>query len=159
MNIYVRTPRVNEWSDAERSTLERMWGEGYSASEIEKVLPGRSRSAVLGFRKRIGLPGRDTKHRANNAKPRAPRQKLPRPPKFYERIERAPAIAKANVWKPLPDTQPISILDRKQHQCAFPYDQKTEPGVTLYCGQPIVEGCSYCATHARVVFRPRKVAA
>lgn len=158
MNIYVRTPEAGGWTDAERSTMERMWGEGYSASEIAKAIPGRSRSSVLGLRQRLGLPGRKTTHRSNNAKPRAPRPKQPRqprPPKFYQKIERAPSIAKANLWKPLPDTQPISILDRKHDQCAFPLDGKVEPGVSLYCGQPIVEGCSYCAAHARVVFRPR----
>lgn len=84
------------WTDDRVKILERLWREGVSGGLIAKQLGGVTRNAVIGKAYRLGLPPRDTEHRAERFKreaaprllsrERIARIRTPRQPK--PRIER-----------------------------------------------------------------------
>jgi hypothetical protein len=45
--------------------------------------------------------------------------------------------------------KPISIWMLAPGQCRWPIEGR---GAVLYCGEPVVTGCSYCATHRALAF-------
>jgi len=47
------------WPADEEAKIRKLWDEGLSGSEIARKLPGRSREAVLGKARRLGLKDRD----------------------------------------------------------------------------------------------------
>ncbi|WP_313103367.1 GcrA family cell cycle regulator [Brevundimonas sp.] len=48
-----------EWPDRQVEILRKMWTEKKTATEIANCLPGKSRAAVLGKARRLGLEARD----------------------------------------------------------------------------------------------------
>lgn len=48
-----------EWPDRQVEILRKMWAEKKTATEIANCLPGKSRAAVLGKARRLGLEARD----------------------------------------------------------------------------------------------------
>lgn len=66
------------WPRPQVETLKTLWIEGKSASEIAKVLPGRSRCSVIAKVHRLGLAGRGTPAQLARRAPAAPEVKRDR---------------------------------------------------------------------------------
>jgi GcrA cell cycle regulator len=60
-----------EWTAETIEALRRLWGDGYSASQIAKELGGISRNAVIGKAHRLKLPPRPSPIKRNPEKARA----------------------------------------------------------------------------------------
>lgn len=138
-----------DWTQEQVMTLTRMWGEGYSASQIAHEMPGRTRNSIIGKVSRLGLPAR-----ATNVYPIPRRARLdstPRPQGY----KNARQIAQEAVWLPLENTTPVTLLDRKRSQCAWPLDLPHAIGAGLVCGEPVHREQSYCAAHCRAAYLPR----
>lgn len=92
------------WTDDRVEILEKMWGEGKSASQIAKELGGVTRNAVIGKVHRLGLSNRATpaKAKAKTDKPAAKDK-----PKT---AAKKPAPSKAAQTKDNPVEQPVVKL-------------------------------------------------
>ena len=92
-----------QWSDERTATLQKLWAEGLSASQIAKQLGGVSRNAVIGKVHRMGLPYRATSSRpAKRSTPRTRAHLAPR--RFRKAVEFKPARP------PIPDgLKPVDL--------------------------------------------------
>lgn len=130
-----------------------------SASQIAAAIPGATRNAVIGVihrsRGQIRLrrqpdqnsstPGRARVQRGHH--PKGSPDRIIRPikvaPKTAEEIFHAPA------WKPLPDTEPVSLLNRAPDGCRWPV---TVEGKTLFCNCHVPKRADklvYCDAHMK----------
>lgn len=44
-----------DWNDANIAIIRRMWGNGFSASQIAEIIPGATRNSIIGKAHRLGL--------------------------------------------------------------------------------------------------------
>lgn len=87
-----------EWTEEEQQTLERMWTEGASITEISAALPGRTPRSVSEKRRKIGLPARATSAVVRREAAAAPAADAPLPPEAASHEmseEAAPAAPEA----------------------------------------------------------------
>ena len=133
------------WTDQEASVIRDHWGKGKSASEIAKMLPGRTRSAVIGKASRMGL-----------AKPR-----MIADPATGLKAKVIPATAdncgspKVFISQPAPprEPDPIEALTTLgsvgYHQCRWPMGEPALGADMPMCGRRTDETASYCPHHAK----------
>lgn len=153
--------RATSWTDEDIATVERLWNEGLSASEIAaKINAGKrfdkkTRNAVIGKVHRLGLSGRYVEHR-KAAPVRASITSMSSGQKS-KAVKKVSPLALVPV-EPLPaeDTPPanlIALVDLDPHQCKWVYgDPKTKDHGC--CGKQQVIGLPYCIDHARRAFQP-----
>lgn len=147
-------PAGDAWNEREETTLNRLWLEGLSASQISKQLDGRSRNAVIGRIHRLGLAGRARINGANQNKIKG------------ARLRTLPVKRTAPITKPLKaerlatDLAIIKALPAlgadlgEATGCRFiPGDPAHDPRV---CGRATTVGGVWCAQHARLVYVPSK---
>jgi len=132
------------WSHEEDETFKAMWLEGKSAAQISRVLPGRTRNAVLGRVFRLGLPQRVSSIGAARA-PRvapAPRIVAPKPVALPADEEQDPG----------PMDPPLTTLTVRDHHCKWPYDAARSD--YHYCGQPPKDDHPFCPYHCGKAYQP-----
>ncbi len=164
------------WTDDELAKVKMLWPTGKSASEISRVLPGRSRAAVIGMVHRLGISHREKpevpttraptvkrdRYAGNGLNARSGKTSKAKPfdltksktdstPK--QRSEKAAAgrviIKKAS--DPANDNA-IPLIGRRFGQCPWPVGTPLRASEQLACGAPIYEGvekCAYCLAHAK----------
>jgi hypothetical protein len=49
----------------------------------------------------------------------------------------------------------LTIEDLKSKDCRWPAE--TQNGETLFCGEPVLNDCPYCALHAAIAYNKRKM--
>lgn len=152
-----------DWSDDEIESLKAHWADGLSAGQIARVMPGRSRNAIIGKVHRLGLMGRATTN--NPAGPRVP--KAPRIPKARRApvtpSERQKTIAaQAAIAHPEParldNGKLIGTADLSEGHCRWPHGDPGAPDFH-FCGQAQVKDRSYCDFHNRRQWSPSQAAA
>lgn len=142
---------MNYWTEADKASLAKMWGEDMSAAEIAKALGKISRNSILGMANRMGLP----KHQgvANKKRLETPRMPVstfvprpktpPKPPTYSESM--ATVVTSSGT----------SLLDIKDNQC-HAIIGRDSGFLTRYCGAPVKEGSWCCPNHyARFYNAPR----
>lgn len=67
------------WTDDRVTLLRKLWGDGFSASQIANELGGVTRNAVIGKAHRLGLSGRPNANRGGGSRPRAERARKAEP--------------------------------------------------------------------------------
>src|ERR1700737_2258139 len=122
------------WNDERVETLKKLWGEGFSASQIAAQLGGVTRNAVIGKVHRLGLAGR-----GNTALAQA-----------YD-IEFEPEPELSNNVIPL--GQRRSLLELTENTCRWPIGDPGNPDFFFSGGQTI-SSLPYCAYHARLAYQP-----
>jgi hypothetical protein len=128
------------WSSPEIETLTTDWLSGLSAALIGQKLQ-RTRSAVCGKVKRLGLPlGTSTRVKAQATPSK------PKPPKSV--------VVKKPDDVPLPPSKPVRLFDLRKHHCRALLDT-SDASNPLYCGAPVVRNehgtrLSYCAKHCQI---------
>lgn len=160
------------WSPEERETVERLWHEGKSASQIAAVLPSkRSRNAVIGLWNRMGLKrapealrearrhGWRVHGNVHGRKPKAPRPK--RPTSKDEGIIRRARFLAAQKPEPVPAVAEVPTtakpwILREYGECAYPVAGTGAD--TFSCCQPVKDGKPYCAGHWRIMHAPKPAA-
>jgi hypothetical protein len=143
------------WTRPEFVVLKNNWGK-LSAFELMKLLPGRSRSAIIGAAHRAGLTA--------GPKDARTKQKLVPPPIRSHSIVPNKSIAKSigmaakappmpteplpkeAAFDPLPGSTPVHIYDLEPHHCRWP------TGHWLFCGCEKTDG-PYCAAHQQIATR------
>ncbi len=146
-----------EWSDERIAQLRELWTAGHSASVCGKTL-GCTRNAVIGKVHRLNMP-----KRLSTAAPRAKAK-----PKKYVSGQFRKSRAKQNVVPfygatqpvtrtvampaPLPpNCEPVRLLALFNEACHYPVGEATGER-QMFCG--MATGATYCAYHARVMYRP-----
>lgn len=143
------------WTDERIETVKRMWVDGYSDKQIAaEIGGGLSRNAVIGMRRRLGLPPRRLtspfRGRSSTAKPKR------RNPVSYRAIGNAALKLESapDAVCDLPaDESPcaVTILNLTAETCRWPLGEPT--AAMLYCGAEPFPGYSYCARHCRMAYR------
>lgn len=148
------------WAPDQMDSVKVLWLGGASYSEIQKHFPGRTRSAVAGLVKRMGLPPRKTteenrvKIKVSHRKAREKMEKSnPKPPTRHEMKGEAIApLAGIGVSiEALENTCTIT-------QCRYPYGE-IGTDTFHFCGNKTKEMTSYCPEHFRLCFQPLKIGA
>jgi hypothetical protein len=134
------------WSSPEIETLTRDWLSGLSATLIGQKLQ-RTRSAVCGKVKRLGLP------LGTSQRVKASKQKSPKPPPTPK-----PLVNKSDDV-PLPPSKPVRLFDLRKHHCRALLDT-SDARNPLYCGAPVARNeygtrLSYCAKHCEIFYQRR----
>lgn len=149
------------WTDERSALVERLWAEGYSASEIAARLPDVTRNAVIGKVHRLGISRRQKGHvrgvRVQSAVSiRTRKENTGLNGLTLQRAKKAREIAaaRAPVIEPIKPVDPpkggITIMQLKDHHCRWPLG---EPAFDMkYCGATVVLA-PYCPEHAKRAFQ------
>lgn len=131
------------WTDERVALLKKLWGEGFSCSQIAKRIGSTTRNGVIGKIHRMGLPGRPTTHRARNR----PKPKT-RPLGWFKPVSRIPIPT-----DPLPprhetDIARVSFIDLIDGKhCKFIPGNPTGPYEPQFCGLDALPNSPYCHAH------------
>lgn len=161
--------KVSVWSEDEDNFIRANYGR-LSALGCASQLPGRTRNAVIGRAKRLGMcadsgrPPRVVVHRVQRVDDRPASVKRVVNPLGGKTVTRSaglgltkqveltgePTLDLPNLW-----CEPVSIIDRKSDQCCWPLDGNP----ALFCGLPRFETppygeTQYCRAHYFVSVKP-----
>jgi GcrA cell cycle regulator len=146
------------WTEERVALLQKLWGQGYSASQIANQLEGVTRNAVIGKIHRLGK-------RPESATAR------PRPAFVANHARRRPATVEARRTAPQPQPSPdwaarpfrraVMLLDEpglatcatlEANMCRWPIGDPDEAGFS-FCGRSVDGQKSYCQGHSRVAYK------
>ena len=152
------------WTSERIELLKKLFDAGLSCSQIAGEI-GTTRNAVIGKMHRLGLSRPKSLFVDRIKAPRAAKD-VWRPKALRPRIrglsieaqrERLRTAYPGRVRSEAPVESPhkCSLLELAPAQCRWPI---SEPGSQEFgfCGNPAVDGFSYCAGHARLAYRPRR---
>lgn len=135
------------WTKEEDAFLRHCITEKMSAGQIAKVMPGRSRNAIMGhvFREKIKL---------HNTRPDSVKLKLKGIKKpLRKKPERIPfkesIYIESNVFSS-PTPNMVKLYDLKSGQCVCPIHQGH---LIMFCGSDVLEGYPYCQEHKNIFYR------
>jgi GcrA cell cycle regulator len=140
------------WTEERVELLQRLWGQGLSASQIASQLQGVSRNAVIGKIHRLAKRSetktarvRASGFRAPVARRRpAPEARRVTPPDWAFRPHHRPILVEE------PGLATCSTL--AAHMCRWPIGDPDTSDFT-FCGQPADGSRPYCEGHARVAYK------
>ena len=145
------------WTEERIELLQRLWGQGYSASQIANQLQGVTRNAVIGKIHRLGKRNESKTARVRTNGFRAPVARRPASPAPHGPETRRTA---APDWALRPH-RPIFLVEEPglatsttlaAHMCRWPIGDPDESGFS-FCGQPSQGGRPYCEGHSRTAYR------
>ena len=154
------------WTAERLELLNKLWGEGLSASQIAAEL-GVTRSAVLGKCHRLGLA---RKASTEVSSPRSQQASRPLDPPATAELAMEPGPKPVtNTASHQPAEQPrghsrpveagslgpkgLTIMELREGTCRWPLGDPTTPEFR-YCGGGAVPGLPYCAQHAQIAYLP-----
>jgi len=152
------------WTSERTELLKKLFDAGLSCSQIAGEI-GTTRNAVIGKMHRLGLsrpkdlfPARLKARRLpkDTWRPKALRPKIPGLSISAQReMLRAAYPGLADNGSLVESPHKCSLLELSLTQCRWPI---SEPGCSDFgfCGNPSVDGFSYCSGHARLAYRPRR---
>ncbi len=160
------------WTEQQIEALKKMWGHGYSASDIAKALgEGMTRNAVIGKAHRLKLsagPGTTVTRQEKTvsvggsviptmtkvAKKRAMLRPLPpvQQPDILVKTSLPPREPTIRPIETLKKAEGIAVTKAGEHHCRWPIGDPRSPDFR-FCGCKTVEGLPYCADHARIAYQ------
>lgn len=160
-------PKECFWNEERDAKLKKLHADGYSCSQIARMLNAVSRNAVIGRVSRLGLPGRVTGRKSGTALRLYGKMGLKAKGKNTPRTKVKPfPVAPKLPVLPIPpaaeyDRARVSFLELDKHHCKWPVGDPQGAGhdKPLFCAEKRIPGSSYCyAHHARayVPVRPRQ---
>ena len=140
------------WTDAENAILREKCRLHYSAGQLRVFLPGKSRNAIIGRLKRMGLStGNRQGDNSVTAKTKAKRTN--------RKVVVAPAVVpEPFVARPARDAQPrlLSFLELREGQCRYIVSESLAAYEVVYCGADAVGETSWCGPHYRLCHQPSR---
>ena len=141
------------WTEERIELLQRLWGQGYSASQIASQLQGVTRNAVIGKLHRLNKRSEAKAARARTGAFPAPVVARRRPAPEARRITPPD-------WAFRPHGRPILVEEPglatcstlSAHMCRWPIGDPDLSDFT-FCGQPQAGARPYCETHSRVAYK------
>lgn len=139
---------VAGWTPERVETAAARWREGWSATQISKVL-GLSRNAVMGKIHRMGLTARDQPSEPGKRHPKAnpltKRPKTKKPP-LLSVVPQEERIELAFAWQPLPGSSPRPWEERG-NGCKWPIDVANAEVMHACCQPKDGDHPNYCRPH------------
>jgi GcrA cell cycle regulator len=153
------------WTDERIALLKKLWEDGLSCSQIAARLGGDiTRNAVIGKRKRLGIPDRGMDR---------PRMRRGKPPAnahlFNGRLSKGGASKSASkiadqppppvpyIEAPTTDIATRTLATLERDECRWPIGDPKSPTFG-YCGCKKIPGKPYCEPHDKRAFTPVVVA-
>jgi GcrA cell cycle regulator len=142
---------MSGWTDERIKILTHMWADASnSASQIGAEI-GVSKNAVIGMRKRLGLPARRDGRPVQKTEPQ---EAKPKPQKrrgssfFIPPSRRAAPKFRAHPQpaKDAPAPRMLDLVDLTERTCKWPVTNETP---IKFCGHQKESGVPYCAFHQR----------
>jgi GcrA cell cycle regulator len=142
------------WTEERIALLQKLWGQGYSASQIANQLQGGlTRNAVIGKIHRLG------QRPEGAARPRPTRAVAPAHPgrRPVDARRAAPQVAQQPEWA----ARPFRRVDEpglatsttlEAHMCRWPIGDPDETGFS-FCGRGSEPGRPYCPGHSRLAYK------
>lgn len=177
---------MGKWSEQDDAKLKKLAAERRSSGQISEMMPGRTRSAVIGRAFRIGLVLQGDQHperkksgwqnaMAKQKKAQLGPKKPQSAPVAGRRVRQAGQVARIGgpdlaTMRGAPDAPLVStveeiviplaerksLIDLEPHHCRWPIGDPLLAGFH-FCGRQKVAGLPYCEVHARRAFRPPEV--
>jgi GcrA cell cycle regulator len=158
------------WTEERIALLQKLWGQGYSASQIAGQLQGVTRNAVIGKIHRLGKRPDPSAVRTRSApvaghprrRPAAveARRTTPQPPVLTQPLAQARPEPQQPDWAVRPFRRPTTpsepglatcaTLEAKM--CRWPIGDPDEAGFS-FCGQAAEGPRPYCQGHARLAYK------
>lgn len=135
-----------EWSDERITALTSLWRDGYSASQVARLLGGVSRSAVIGKIHRLGIAGRDapSRPRAVSARPAVANRTTSHG--GTRRVGDAPTRRTPSQPEPFDVAPTATLISLSDHGCRWPIGDPGEDGFG-FCGRLRAGRGAYCQGH------------
>lgn len=146
------------WPDEAVDTLQRLWVEGFSASQIAAELGhGLTRSAVLGKANRLGLGRLVNGNTLRAARDGARRARAGKKEQANPAKQGRSRTAKTDPFSEVPSgndvTRIVGIMEIERHDCHW--IEGDPKGSYTFCGKPVKQGTSWCPEHYARVFPGR----
>ena len=140
------------WTEERVALLQKLWGQGYSASQIASQLPGVTRNAVIGKIHRLNKRGQAKAVRVRTGgfmAPVARRRPAPEarrmaPPEWALRPHHGPILVEE------PGLATCSTLSA--NMCRWPIGDPDMRDFT-FCGRPSDGAHPYCEGHSRLAYK------
>lgn len=156
------------WTEQQIQALKKMWGNGYSASDIAKTLGGGlTRNAVIGKAHRLKLSSRPSSMGESMpqkvvggsilptmtkiSKKRSMLRPLP-PVQMPETVARPVSREAFKSIEQIKRTEGIPVTKAGERHCRWPIGDPRSPDFR-FCGGKCHEGLPYCVDHARVAYQ------
>lgn len=159
------------WTEQQIQTLKKMWGNGFSASDIAKHLGGGlTRNAVIGKAHRLKLSSRPAVAKpeegltavvanamVNINRVSTKKRAMLRPlPPVQTPIRSVPQPVVRESLRPIDSAAKrvdgVAVTKAGERQCRWPIGDPRSPDFR-FCGCPAHEGLPYCIDHARVAYQ------
>ena len=148
------------WTDERVATLEKLWLEGLSASQVARQLGGVTRNAVIGKVHRLGLAGRVAASAPRRARPSRPARPVRVRPVRPRPVPPSPAAPRAAVRVDDTPDEPglvACVTGLRGHVCKWPIgDPKADD--FSFCGARVEGEGSYCVRHHQRAHQSGKLA-
>jgi GcrA cell cycle regulator len=142
------------WTEERIALLQKLWGQGYSASQIAGQLQGVTRNAVIGKIHRLGKrpegaavrprPTRAAAHAGRRAVASEVRRAAPQPQDWAARPFRRSILLEE------PGLATSTTLEA--HMCRWPIGDPDEAGFS-FCGRSADGSRPYCQGHSRLAYK------
>ena len=140
------------WTEEREQRLKELWGKGYTASQIAKMLGGdTTRNAVIGKAHRLKLAARATSKRSKNPKKQDTANGLNKQERYISRKSKFKSLL---LDKNFEVENPKKLEELSDKNCRWPIGHPDEENF-YFCGRNPVEGFSYCKLHVLYAFQPK----
>lgn len=150
-------PAASFWTEEHFAILKEIHALGsnaWIASEINRRTGSSfTRNAIIGKRHREGLPSPVSQGRCSG-------NQVKRKPRVRRRVywDKSTRMKKPLPPQPTPpDFLGLTIWEVNETTCRYPKGDGTEESPYLFCGNPVIEGSSFCAYCHSICWRPTKV--
>lgn len=143
------------WTDERVELLQRLWGQGYSASQIANQLQGVTRNAVIGKIHRLGKRERSVAARARPAAYATSTRRLgaSQARRTEQREGAVPWVSRPNRLFAITEEPGLATcVTLGSHMCKWPIGDPDESGFS-FCGRPSDGERPYCQGHARLAYK------
>jgi hypothetical protein len=144
---------LSPWTDELVQKVKHLWPTN-TARDIVKIIARDhhlcfTRNAIIGKMKREGLLKADEPKPVKEKPQRVSTRKFT--PK--SRAEQPQALFLPRLVHSKPRN--LTLYELENGDCRYPTDSEN-PAEMLFCGNPCVEGCSYCGIHKQLCYVPAK---
>ena len=139
------------WTEEKVAKLKELWGKGNTASQIDEIIGGLSRNAVIGKAHRLNLSAKIKTRTAtsnqnfeNSIDQKQNKTRRGRKSKFKSLI----------IEKNFEPENPKQLEELDENSCKWPIGHPDEESF-YFCGRTSLKDFSYCKLHLLYAYQPK----